>query len=162
MNQLVLVTQEWRLQGGHLKRVTLQIWCVVRLESPARWSIASSHVQAGTRDEIRAIKRKKEKKHGNEVSFLLDISPPWENTHCFLLLPILTSCRGQLWVMDLTAIDKKVKEQSRSVICLTTCICWNISLFFIFAISFVLLWHSAFVLFDTNAKNRSRVQSDVS
>jgi len=73
-----------------------------------------SRAVGSSRHEIRAIKRKgKEKKRnmGMKLVFYLTYYHPG-NKHSFLLLPILTSCRGQLWVMDLTAIDKKVKEQN--------------------------------------------------
>jgi hypothetical protein len=68
-------------------------------------------------------KERKEKKRnmGMKLVFYLTYCHPG-NKHSFLLLPILTSCRGQLWVMDLTAIDKKVKEQTWSAMFLTTCI----------------------------------------
>jgi hypothetical protein len=39
-----------------------------------------SRAVGGSRDETRVVKRKKGKKHEDEVSFLLDISPPWEHT----------------------------------------------------------------------------------
>jgi hypothetical protein len=60
--------------------------------------------------------------------------------------------------MDLTAIDKKVKKQTRSAMCLTTCISGNLS-FSVLSLPRLLcvndfrLWFSEFVLFDTNAKD---------
>ena len=116
-----------------------------------------SRAVGSSRHEIRAIKRKEKKRNMGMklVSYLTYYHPG--NKHSFLLLPILTSCRGQLWVMDLTAIDKKVKEQTWTAMCLTNCISGNLScsvpcLPRLLCVNDFRFWLPMFVLFDTNCK----------
>ena len=110
-----------------------------------------------TRNTSDKRERKEKKRNmGMKLVFCLTYYHPG-NKHSFLLLPILTSCRGQLWVMDLTAIDKKVKEQTWSAMCLTVCISGNLSFSLpclprLLCVNDFRLWLLKFVLFDTNSK----------
>jgi len=110
-----------------------------------------------TRNTSDKRERKEKKRNmGMKLVFCLTYYHPG-NKHSFLLLPILTSCRGQLWVMDLTAIDKKVKEQTWSAMCLTTCISGNLSFSVpclprLLCVNDFRLWLPKFVPFGTNSK----------